>query len=99
MDLITFRKLGAKKIVQCLAEVCPLIMQDGLIVNLEYPLSFLEFYDVLLLCAHALVKKRRRKEEVKETAPEIQELEKNESFFQRKGSKRHIRDKKRPKTK
>lgn len=53
--LVTLRKLGIRKVVQCLAEVCPQVCQDGMVVWIDYPLSFLEFYEVLLLCAYKIV--------------------------------------------
>lgn len=68
-DLITFRRLGIKTIVQCLADVCPQICQDGTVVMIDYPLSFLEFYEVLLLCAYKLVdRKLKQKEALEEQA-------------------------------
>lgn len=57
---MTFRTLGPKKIVQCLTEVCPLIVKDDFIVNMDYSITFLEFYDTLFLCAFAAVDKKKR---------------------------------------
>lgn len=80
-DLITFRSLGIKKIVKCLIDVCPLISQDGFVTNMDYLLSFLEFYDTLLLCAFTVVDKKLggyRKKQMQEASAEkvIVEIEK-----------------------
>lgn len=92
-NLITFRSLGAKKIVQCLTEVCPLISRDGYVTNMDYLLSFLEFYDTLLLCAFAAVDKKLQlhaKKEMQEASAEkvIVEIEKIPSNHQQKKSQK-----------
>lgn len=72
---------------------------------MEYPLSFLEFYEVLLLCAKSLVEKEQRVREAKEGAA-AQELGKeyavagpHQNLQSKKVSKKNLKDKKRPKTK
>lgn len=72
-DLITFRRLGIKTIVQCLAEVCPQICQDGMVVMIDYPLSFIEFYEVLLLCAYKLVDRKQKQKEALEEQGRLEE--------------------------
>lgn len=62
-NLITFRRLGIKTVLKCLAEICPQIYQEGKIVNVDHLLSFLEFYEVLLLCAYKLVDKEYKENE------------------------------------
>lgn len=42
--------------------VCPHIMEEGVIVNMEYPLSFIDFYDVFLMCGFMVVDKVKRRE-------------------------------------
>lgn len=34
--------------MKCLIEVCPKISEDGVIVNMNYPLTFLEFFETIL---------------------------------------------------
>nr|CAD7576148.1 unnamed protein product [Timema californicum] len=42
--------LGPTQVVTCLSQLCPGIKgEQGIIVDMEYPLTFLEFYEVLLL--------------------------------------------------
>ncbi|XP_049822926.1 radial spoke head 10 homolog B isoform X2 [Aethina tumida] len=53
--LNALRFLRPRRVVQCLTTVCPLIKKKDLIVNMEYKLCFLEFYEVFLLCAKTLV--------------------------------------------
>nr|XP_022902209.1 radial spoke head 10 homolog B-like [Onthophagus taurus] len=48
-NLHVFTKLKRKRIIDCIAEVCPSIIKNGQIVDLEYPISFLEFYNIILL--------------------------------------------------
>lgn len=59
--------------VQCLSEVCPQIVQDGILVKIDYPLSFFEFYEVLLLCAYKLVDKKQREKEALELLSKMEE--------------------------
>lgn len=102
-DLYVFRKLGAKKIVQCLTETCPLISSEGVIINMEYPLSFLEFYEVLLLCAKSLVEKEQQIKEAKQSSalPEKSSVvaSPRQNLQSKKVSKKNVKDKKRPRTK
>lgn len=72
-NLITLRRLGIKTIVRCLAEVCPKIYQEGMVVNIDYPLSFLEFYEVVLLCAYKIVDKKQREKEALEQQLRLEE--------------------------
>nr|CAD7397647.1 unnamed protein product [Timema cristinae] len=42
--------VGPTQVVTCLSQLCPGIKgEQGIIVDMEYPLTFLEFYEVLLL--------------------------------------------------
>lgn len=72
-SLITFRSLGIRTVVQCLSEVCPQIVQDGILVKIDYPLSFFEFYEVLLLCAYKMVDKKQREKEALELLSKMEE--------------------------
>lgn len=59
-NLFLFRHLGARKVLRCVNKICPII-EDGVIVNLEYPLIFLEFYEIFLNCATTYVKQEEGK--------------------------------------
>lgn len=59
-NLVTFRRLGPKTILECLSEVCN-IVKEGLIIDMEYPMVFLEFYDVFIMCALKIVDKKLAK--------------------------------------
>lgn len=59
--------------MKCLAEVCPQICQDGIVVNINYPLSFLEFHEVLLLCAYKLVDKKQKEKDALEEQARLEE--------------------------
>lgn len=74
-SLIAFRHLGIKEILKCLQEVCPQICQDGTVVKIDYNLSFLEFYEVLLLCAYKIVESKRKQKEKEEIEQESFKLE------------------------
>ncbi|KAL3282464.1 hypothetical protein HHI36_005648 [Cryptolaemus montrouzieri] len=60
-DLSTLRILGPKIIVQCLYTVCPAIIQNNLICTMDYSMTFLEFYEVLICCALSVLAKIRKK--------------------------------------
>lgn len=53
-SLKTFRVLGAKKIVNAIAGICPGIKDDEVIVDIHYKLTFLEFMEILLVLAYDL---------------------------------------------
>lgn len=47
--------------------ICPNIVEENLIVDMDYPLTFLEFYEVMLLCVMKQTDKiimQRKKEKV-----------------------------------
>lgn len=60
--MYVFRKLGAKKVTSCLVTACPLIVEDATIVNMEYELTFLEFYETIIFCAFTIVDDKKQKE-------------------------------------
>jgi hypothetical protein len=60
--LFDLRHLGARNIVRCLAKVCPLIVQEDRIVNMDYPLTFLEFYQTVLTCIFTVLELEMKKE-------------------------------------
>ncbi|KAF5269136.1 hypothetical protein FQR65_LT02436 [Abscondita terminalis] len=57
--LFCLRDLGPKRIMKCLIRACPLIADGNTILNIDYPLAFIEFYDTILLCTYTLVRIRR----------------------------------------
>lgn len=60
--------------MKCLAEVCPKICQDGMVVTIDYPLSFLEFYEVLLLCTYKMAEKIQKQKEKEQLEQELLKL-------------------------
>ncbi|KAI4464904.1 radial spoke head 10 b-related [Holotrichia oblita] len=50
-SLRLLRKLKPKDLIECIASQCPQVMEDDLIVNMDYNLSFLEFYNILIASA------------------------------------------------
>ncbi|KAK4879208.1 hypothetical protein RN001_007354 [Aquatica leii] len=60
-QLLALRELGPRRVTRCLTSICPHITVDGLIVNMEYPLAFIEFYDAILTCTFTLVDRKRRR--------------------------------------
>lgn len=52
--------LSAKTIFKCIKTLLPHIIQNNEIVNVNYPLVFLEFYELVLMCAQKVVDKERK---------------------------------------
>ncbi|KAB0790854.1 hypothetical protein PPYR_14941 [Photinus pyralis] len=63
IELSVLQSLRSKRIVQCLCDACPQMKKNGVIINIEYQLTFLEFYDTLLKCGFAVVELKRKNEE------------------------------------
>lgn len=63
-DLSTFRELGAKVITKCLCDICPPILKNGILCNMDYYMTFLEFYEVLICCTLLLVARTKKKQEL-----------------------------------
>ncbi|XP_035742577.1 radial spoke head 10 homolog B-like isoform X4 [Vespa mandarinia] len=63
-ELLLFRDLGPVKIVQIMTKVCPLIKDtdDNTILNMNYLLTFLEFYEIILEAAKCIVESRKEKD-------------------------------------
>lgn len=72
--LYLFRSLGPKKIVQCVSSVCSCVVREGLIVNMEYDLAFIDFYDIILALTYALIDKQKKLEAKMKRREEIQAL-------------------------
>ncbi|KAF2880053.1 hypothetical protein ILUMI_26122 [Ignelater luminosus] len=62
-QLYALRSLGPKRVIECLTNICPQIACDNQIINMDYPLSFIEFYETLLMCAFMMVDKMKKREE------------------------------------
>ncbi|EFA03382.1 radial spoke head 10 homolog B [Tribolium castaneum] len=62
-NLFDFRHLGPRNVMRCLATACPLVMDDNLVVNVDYPLTFLEFYETLLTCIFMVLELELKKEQ------------------------------------
>lgn len=63
-ELLLFKDLGPVKIVQIMTKVCPLIKDndDNTILNMNYLLTFLEFYEIILEAAKYIVEFRKVKD-------------------------------------
>ncbi|XP_044750320.1 uncharacterized protein LOC123310743 isoform X2 [Coccinella septempunctata] len=68
-DLAAFRVLGPKVVTKCLSTICPSILKNGIICNMDYPMTFLEFYEVLIICALLLVARTKKKMELYKKLP------------------------------
>lgn len=64
--------MGARQVLKCVEKVIPCILESGLIVNLNYPLTFLEFYEIILNCLDVLFRVLR-KQRIKEGTKYAQE--------------------------
>ncbi|KAJ8955582.1 hypothetical protein NQ318_001412, partial [Aromia moschata] len=83
-----------RKIVRCLAKVCPNIFSTDGNVDMGYKLSFLEFYEAILQCAYEKAERKRRIEEkrkrqeylelLKESEPPAEEKDKGKKKKQKK---------------
>lgn len=62
-NLFDFRHLGPRNIMRCIATACPLVMSENLVVNVDYPLTFLEFYETLLTCIFMVLELEMKKEQ------------------------------------
>ncbi|XP_014608860.1 PREDICTED: uncharacterized protein LOC106789285 [Polistes canadensis] len=62
-ELFSFQELGPTKIIQIMTRVCPLIKDNDhqTILNMNYLLTFLEFYEIILQAAKCIVKSRKNK--------------------------------------
>ncbi|XP_033227642.1 radial spoke head 10 homolog B-like isoform X3 [Belonocnema kinseyi] len=65
LDISVFRELGPTQFLLIVAIVCPSIknVELNIIVNTNYELTFLEFYELLLEATAVLIKKRKMKEQ------------------------------------
>ncbi|XP_023288533.1 radial spoke head 10 homolog B-like [Orussus abietinus] len=63
-ELFALRWLGAPRMVEVIAHVCPSIKdpQSGIIVNISYELTFLEFYEIILEASRRFLYARRIEE-------------------------------------
>ncbi|XP_043680510.1 radial spoke head 10 homolog B-like [Vespula pensylvanica] len=63
-ELLLFQELGPVKIVQIMAKVCPLIKDndDNTILNMNYLLTFLEFYEIILEAAKYIIESKKVKD-------------------------------------
>lgn len=66
--------IGLLSILECILQICPSISTGELLVNMDYKIVFLEFYEILLLCAckkarnTILERKKKYEEEESKTA-------------------------------
>lgn len=86
-DLKVFRKLGIKKAIGCITKICPMIKCDGYLVNINYQLTFLEFYEILVAFAEKLILIHNRKEKAKLKQSEISLKKQKSSQLTKKGLK------------
>ncbi|XP_046737136.1 radial spoke head 10 homolog B-like [Diprion similis] len=60
-ELFALRHIGARKMISIIAEICPGIkdQETDMIINMDYELSFLEFYEILLEAARVLIYEKK----------------------------------------
>lgn len=63
--LFTFRHLGRNKIVKCITNVYPNVRTSEHLIDLNYKINFLEFYEILLLCTVEKIEDAKKLEELK----------------------------------
>ncbi|KAK9869387.1 hypothetical protein WA026_003144 [Henosepilachna vigintioctopunctata] len=86
-DLSKFRVLGPKVVVECLCSVCPPIKHDGIICNINYPMTFLEFYEVLICCTLLTIARFKKKKELLKKFP-VDNLKSDDDFDIESGSRK-----------
>ncbi|GLV42379.1 uncharacterized protein CBL_03116 [Carabus blaptoides fortunei] len=75
--------LNIKTIFKCIKTLLPHMVQHNEIVNINYPLIFLEFYELVLMCAQKVVDKEKRNAEEARVKEEIVHLlEESESIVE-----------------
>lgn len=72
--LYAFSCLGRKKILQSLYKICPQLLLSSGKYNLNYRLSFIEFYEALLLLAYEKVEQERLQKLAEEEASSLLEI-------------------------
>ncbi|KAG7208859.1 hypothetical protein KM043_015044 [Ampulex compressa] len=62
-ELLAFRELGAPKMLETISKVCPSIkdIDSDVIIDMEYELTFLEFYEILIEATKKLLYLRKEK--------------------------------------
>lgn len=50
IDLKLLKDLNMKDLLICCAEICPTIICKDEIVNIDYEINFLEFYEIIIIC-------------------------------------------------
>lgn len=67
-SLRLFTKLKPKELLKCIGQECPRVFEDGVLINMDYKLSFLEFYNVLIAATLKIIenveKMERRKRDM-----------------------------------
>lgn len=63
--LFTFRHLGRYKVVKCVTTVYPNVRITEHLIDLNYKINFLEFYEILLLCTAEKIGEDKRLHELK----------------------------------
>lgn len=80
-DLSVFRVLGPKVVSKCLYTICPPILKNGIICNIDYSMTFLEFYEVLICCALLLVARTKKKKDfLKHISDKVRPMEDTEDM-------------------
>lgn len=50
IGLKLFKDLNVKDLIICCSEICPAILCEEDIVNIDYEINFLEFYEIIIIC-------------------------------------------------
>ncbi|XP_017758942.1 PREDICTED: uncharacterized protein LOC108549884 [Eufriesea mexicana] len=89
--LLVFGELGALKMVEIMTLICPGIKDadSGLIINMDYKLTFLEFYEAILEATKQLLSLRKRAEKLLQTRKIEKESTSSRNKLQEKGASRN----------
>ncbi|XP_046676128.1 radial spoke head 10 homolog B-like isoform X2 [Homalodisca vitripennis] len=80
-DLTCLSGIGLLSVFQCLLKVCPNIAVGGIVINIDYKIVFLEFYELLLMCAKLAVKKRNIESKADAAEKSIEDIPEEETHI------------------
>ncbi|GJQ66885.1 hypothetical protein Trydic_g7908 [Trypoxylus dichotomus] len=62
-SLRLFKELKPKVLMKCIGQECPMVMENDLIINMDYKLSFLEFYNILISATKKMIDIAKKEEQ------------------------------------
>ncbi|XP_076235725.1 uncharacterized protein LOC143180079 [Calliopsis andreniformis] len=80
-DLSDFGQLGASRLVEIMASICPAIKdtENGVVIYIDYELTFLEFYEIMLEATKQLLLMERKSEKEVHEKAEVDAVLRNEN--------------------